>query len=93
MSAAGRGRAVGVRIVLSIAGGDDAAAETSRLVVLSVARILVIPEPSLLRQLRDLVGVGDVRVRGGHVPRRERRGGRSGPPAERTAPPVLARTA
>ena len=65
-SAGVRGRAVEVRVHLPVNG---------TLVTLAPARLRVVPEPSLLAQLRQMLGNHSVRVQGGFVPKRERRGG------------------
>ncbi|HMN96993.1 MAG TPA: DNA polymerase III subunit alpha [Phycisphaerales bacterium] len=62
------GRAVPIRVLVLLAG-EPAPIE----VALAPARLSVVPEPALLRRLSEFVEAADVRVRGGYVPRRERR--------------------
>lgn len=75
-------RPVPVHLRLLLSSGVHAGS-----IVELTSRLRVVPEPALLRQLEQLVGTGEVRVRGGHVPRRERR---TSHPSRRTAEPMLA---
>jgi DNA polymerase-3 subunit alpha len=68
VSGAGAGRAVPLKLRLSLRSGEFA----GRSVELAT-RLSVVPEAGLLRQLEELVSDGEVRVRGGYIPRRERR--------------------
>jgi len=74
-SSVGRGRAVEVRLNLHLVDRPHEAVE------LASGRLRVIADEQLVGELRDLVGDDHVRVLGGFIPKRERRGGRRREPA------------